>query len=210
MTGEGLEPPIVYIVDDDASVRAALADLLGSVGLETLTFASAEAFAVARRRDAPSCLVLDIRMSGLSGLDLQRDLLRRGEALSIIFITAHGDIEMSVRAMKAGAIEFLAKPFRDQDLLDAIQHGLSLDRVRRAEAAVRQELQARYDSLDTREKQIMAAVVDGVPNKQIAATLGLQEITIKVRRGHIMRKMRAQTLPDLVKLVEKVRSLALE
>lgn len=210
MTGDGTEPPIVYIVDDDASVRAALADLLGSVGLETLTFASAEAFAVATRRDAPSCLVLDIRMSGLSGLDLQRDLLRRGEMLSIIFITAHGDIEMSVRAMKAGAIEFLAKPFRDQDLLDAIQHGLSLDRVRRAEAAVRQELQARYDSLDTREKQIMAAVVDGVPNKQIAATLGLQEITIKVRRGHIMRKMRAQTLPDLVKLVEKVRSLALE
>lgn len=208
MTGPAAAHPIVYIVDDDPSVRAALADLLGSVGLETQTFPSAEAFAAASRRDAPSCLVLDIRMPGLSGLDFQRELPGRHEVLSIIFITAHGDIEMSVRAMKAGAIEFLVKPFRDQDLLDAIQHGLSLDRARRAEAAVRRDLEQRHNSLDAREKQIMAAVVDGVPNKQIATALGLSEITIKVRRGHIMRKMHAQTLADLVKLAEKLRSLS--
>lgn len=201
------DAPIVYVVDDDDSVRCALADLLGSAGLETQTFASAEAFAASPRPERPACLVLDVRMPGMSGLEFQRELTGSQASLPIVFITAHGDIEMSVRAMKAGAIEFLPKPFRDQDLLDAIQEGLSRDRLRRAAALVRQDLQARYDNLDAREKQIMAQVVDGVLNKQIAGALGLSEITVKVRRAQIMRKMHAASLADLVKMAEKLRTL---
>ena len=200
------EAPIVYVVDDDDSVRCALADLLGSVGLEAQTFASAEAFVASPRAERPSCLVLDIRMSGMNGLDFQRELLRSSGSPPIIFITAHGDIQMSVRAMKAGAIEFLPKPFRDQDLLDAIEQGLNRDRIRRAEASIRKDLRARYDTLDAREKQIMAHVVDGLLNKQIAGSLGLSEITIKVRRAKVTQKMRAQSLADLVKMAEKLRA----
>lgn len=200
------DTPLVYVVDDDASVRCALADLLKSVGLEAQMFASAEEYMARPRSERPGCLVLDIRMPGMSGMEFQREALRSNETLPIIFITAHGDVQTSVRAMKAGAIEFLTKPFHEQDLLDAIQQGLAQDRARRAQATIRQDLQLRYDSLDAREKQIMMQVADGALNKQTAASLGLSEITIKVRRAQIMRKMHAHSLADLVKMAEKLRT----
>lgn len=196
--------PIVFVIDDDPSVRDALEDLLESVGLEVQLFESTQEFRRIKRPDAPACLILDVRMPGLSGLDFQHELAKSKKQIPIIFITAHGDIPMSVRAMKAGAIEFLTKPFRDQDLLDAIQVGLEKDRARRKDVAALAVLQERFDSLTARERQVLALVVTGRLNKQIAAELDVSEITVKVARGQVMRKMQANSLADLVKVAEKL------
>ncbi|MBA5638920.1 response regulator transcription factor [Duganella sp. LX20W] len=198
------QAPIVYVVDDDLSVRGALCSLIRSVGLRVEVFASAQEFLHHARHDAPACLVLDVRMPGLSGLDLQRELSKAGDAIPIIFITGHGDIAMSVGAMKAGAIEFLPKPFRDQDLLDAIAHAHARDATalhRRAELTA---IRRRYDTLTEREREVIVLTVRGMLNKQIAAELGISEQTIKVHRHHIMQKMAAASLPALVRMVEKL------
>ncbi|KPY34962.1 LuxR family transcriptional regulator [Pseudomonas syringae pv. primulae] len=200
------EEPIIYVIDDDLSVRTSLEDLLASVGLRSLLFGSTQQFMDTPRPDAPGCLILDIRMPGMSGLDFQEQMARSGIFLPVIFITGHGDIPMSVRAMKAGAVEFLTKPFREQDLLDAIQQGLALDRVRRQSAAVQAELQRRHASLNTGEQQVMALVVAGLLNKQIAARLNVSEITVKVRRGSVMRKMEADSLAELVRFAERLQT----
>jgi len=199
-TAADLEQSIVYVIDDDPSVRAALEDLLSSVGLEARSFGSAAEFQRAEHPDTPSCLVLDVRMPGVSGLDFQQDLMRKGEPRPIVFITAHGDVEMCARAMKAGAVDFLMKPFRDQDLLDAIQAALQKDQARRRETATADEVRRRYQGLNAGERDVLALVVAGRLNKQIAADLGLSEITVKVRRGQLMRKMGASSLADLVKM----------
>lgn len=199
------DPAIVYIVDDDPSIGEALTDLLGSVGLETHLFGSAQAFLHSKRADVPSCLILDVRMPGMSGLDLQREITALDPSLPIIFITAHGDIQMSVRAMKAGAIEFLTKPFDDEDLLAAVRAGLARDRERRNEIAAMAGLHKRFASLDSREKDILALLVSGLLNKQVAGELGISEITVKVRRGQIMRKMQADSFADLVRMVAALR-----
>ncbi len=201
---------IVFVVDDDPSVREALHGLIQSVGLCTKTFGSAQEFLSSKLPDAPACLVLDIRLPGLSGLDLQRELVKAGVKLPIIFITGHGDIPMSVRAMKAGAFEFLTKPFRDQDLLDAIQQAIEQDRIARQERVEMVELRRRFDSLTPREQQVMGFVVTGLLNKQIAAELGTSEVTIKVHRGQLMRKMGANSLPDLVRMAGKLEIPALQ
>lgn len=196
--------PVVYVVDDDLSLRGALSSLIRSVGLQVEVFASAQEFLQVERPDAPACVVLDVRMPGLSGLDLQRELGKAGDPIPIIFITGHGDIAMSVGAMKAGAIEFLTKPFRDQDLLDAIAHAHARDadaRRRRAELAA---IRCRYDSLTARERDVIVLTVRGMLNKQIAAELGISEPTIKVHRHNIMQKMEAKSLPALVRMVEKL------
>ncbi|SMG38558.1 two component transcriptional regulator, LuxR family [Paracoccus sp. J56] len=198
------DQPVVFVVDDDRSVRDALEDLLASVGLGSMLFASSQEFLQAERPDAPACLVLDVRMPGLSGLDFQDELARQGLHIPIVFITAHGDIPMSVRAMKGGAIEFLTKPFRDQDLLDAIQQGIARDRIRRQEEAVRQDLRRRYASLNQGERAVMDLVIKGLLNKQIAGMLDVSEITVKVRRGRVMRKIGAQSLADLVRFAERI------
>ncbi|WP_439894979.1 response regulator transcription factor [Pseudomonas syringae] len=203
---EQAEDPIIYVIDDDLSVRTSLEDLLASVGLRSLLFGSTQQFMDTPRPDAPGCLILDIRMPGMSGLDFQEQMARSGIFLPVIFITGHGDIPMSVRAMKAGAVEFLTKPFREQDLLDAIQQGLALDRVRRQNAAVQAELQRRHASLNTGEQQVMALVVAGLLNKQIAARLNVSEITVKVRRGSVMRKMEADSLAELVRFAERLQA----
>ncbi|WP_449122071.1 response regulator transcription factor [Pseudomonas viridiflava] len=200
------EEPIIYVIDDDLSVRTSLEDLLASVGLRSMLFGSTQQFMDTPRPDAPGCLILDIRMPGMSGLDFQEQMARSGIFLPVIFITGHGDIPMSVRAMKAGAVEFLTKPFREQDLLDAIQQGLALDRVRRQSAAVQAELQRRHASLNTGEQQVMALVVAGLLNKQIAARLNVSEITVKVRRGSVMRKMEADSLAELVRFAERLQT----
>ncbi|MHC8367524.1 response regulator transcription factor [Pseudomonas sp. ZT5P21] len=197
---------MVYVVDDDVSVRASLEDLLASVGLSSMTFGSTREFVEARRPDAPGCLILDVRMPGMSGLDFQDEMLRSGILLPVIFITAHGDIPMSVRAMKAGALEFLTKPFREQDLLDAIERGLRNDRERREAVAVLTDLQCRHASLSEGERDVMNLVVTGLLNKQIAARLGVSEVTVKVRRGALMRKMKADSLAELVKLSERLKA----
>ena len=196
--------PIVFVVDDDSSMREALTDLITSVGLLVEAFKSAREFLEHRRPDAPACLVLDVRLPDLSGLDLQRELVRTEAPIPIIFITGHGDIPMSVRAIKEGAVEFLAKPFRDQDLLDAIQHALEIDRAARQERSMVAEVRRRYESLTKREREVMKLVVSGLLNKQIAGELGSSEVTVKMHRGQVMRKMKAQSVVQLVRMAEKI------
>ncbi|ANL25778.1 MULTISPECIES: response regulator transcription factor [Rhizobium] len=193
---------IVYIIDDDASVREGLGDLLRSVGLEVLTFASSQEFLDSKRPDVPGCIILDVRLPGRSGLEFQSMLTSLGIELPVIFISAHSDIPISVRAMKAGAIEFLTKPLREQELLDAAYAGIERDCARRQEVALIAELRSRYDSLTPREREIMNLVVAGSVNKQIAAQVGLSEVTVKVHRGHVMQKMQARSLVDLVRMAD--------
>lgn len=200
--------PIVYVIDDDASVRAALEDLLASMGLQVRAFASTQAFLDHPRDDAPACLVLDVRMPGQSGLDFHRSMADLGLQVPVVFITGHGDIAMGVNAIKAGAIEFLAKPFRDQELLDAIHKGIALDRERRREGEALGELQARWQTLSAGEREVVDGVVRGRLNKQIAADLGVSEITVKVRRAQVMRKMEARTLVDLVRMYDRLQAAA--
>jgi RNA polymerase sigma factor (sigma-70 family) len=195
---------IVFVVDDDASLREALKRLIRSVGLEVELFASAQEFLQRKQLDVPGCLVLDIRLRGIGGLDFQRKLAEANNPIPIIFITGHGDIPMSVRAMKAGAVEFLTKPFRDQDLLDALEVGLERDRARRQREAEIATLRERFEGLTPREREVLPLVVSGLPNKQVAAEIGTSETTVKVHRSRLMRKMAASSLPELVRMVEKM------
>jgi len=195
---------VVFIIDDDPSVRKALTNLMRSVGLRVEAFGSAQEFLSSTRPDAPGCLVLDVRLPGLSGLDLQRQLGEGGIQMPIIFITGHADIEMSVEAMKAGAVEFLTKPFREQVLLDAVQHAIERDRAAHEQRAALAELRDRHQSLTAREQEIMAMVVRGLLNKQIAGELGTTEATIKVHRAKVMHKMQADSLADLIRMAEKL------
>lgn len=196
--------PVVFVVDDNRSVREAITSLLDSVGLRAETFRTAEEFLQAAHLDVPSCVVLDVRLPGLSGLDLQQRLVAAGEHIPIIFITAHGDVPMSVEAMKGGAVEFLLKPFRHQQLLDAIQRTLAGDRRRRESLVATAELRQRYASLTPREREVMAHVVAGLLNKQIAARLRLSEVTVKVHRGRMMQKMNVASLPGLVRAADRL------
>jgi RNA polymerase sigma factor (sigma-70 family) len=197
--------PVVFVVDDDPSVRSSLKFLLGTVGLQVESFESANSFLHERAPDSPSCLVLDVRLPGLSGLDFQRELAGRNIRIPIIFVTGHGDIPMSVRAMKAGAVEFLTKPFHDQDLLDAIHIALERDRVRREQEKEVAALRQRVQSLTRREREVISMVVSGMLNKQISGQLGTSENTVKVHRSRAMEKMQAQSLPDLVRMMEKLK-----
>jgi RNA polymerase sigma factor (sigma-70 family) len=195
---------IVYVVDDDSAVRKAMDSLIRSVGLKARTFVSADEFLSAKLPDVPSCLILDVRMPGMSGLDLHTELAKARIRVPVIFITGHGDVPMAVRVMKAGAMEFLTKPFRDQDLLDAIRQAIRRDRIARQETTEAAELHQRFDALTRREREVMQRVVEGLLNKQIAAELGISETTVKVHRGQVMQKMKAESVPDLVRMTAKL------
>lgn len=195
---------LVFVVDDDAPLRESLADLLRSIGLRVETFASAQEFLQSQRLDVPSCLVLDVRLKGLSGLDLQKRLIAGEIEIPIIFITGHGDIPMAVQAMKAGAVEFLRKPFREQDLLDAVQQALERDRKAREQRAEFAQLRSRFDSLTPREREVMALVAAGLLNKQVAGELGTSEASVKVHRQHVMEKIGADSLAELVRMADKI------
>jgi RNA polymerase sigma factor (sigma-70 family) len=197
--------PAVFIVDDDADVRESLQELLESVGLHSESFGTAQEFLAARHGDGPSCLILDVRLPGISGLDLQHELKRRRISIPIIFLTAHADVPMSVRAMKSGAVEFLTKPFRQQELLDAVQRSIARARIQREKERELAELRQRHERLSVREREVMNLVVSGMLNKQVAAELGASEATIKMYRSQVMKKMQAKSLPELVRMADRLR-----
>jgi len=201
------DAPTVFIVDDDSDVRESLQELLESVGLHSKSFGTAQEFLLSPRSDSPSCLILDVRLPGISGLDLQHELKRGKVSIPIIFLTAHADVPMSVKAMKSGAVEFLTKPFRQQDLLDAVQRSLTRDRIVREKQRDTAELRQRYDTLSVREREVMSLVVSGMLNKQIAAELGASEATVKMHRSQAMKKMQAKSLPELVRMADKLKSI---